>query len=88
MSGHHRTTSDAPFKSRFAGGPIVARFGYWVHVYVNISNYFVFVEGGEQRGHPSLSYCKNYSNFQIKKGLPLISNSFSFMMHLTFVNLD
>ena len=44
---------------------MVARFGYWV--YVNIFNYFVFVEGGEQRGYPSLSYCKNYSNYQIKK---------------------
>ena len=32
MSGHHRTASDAPFKCRFAGGPMVARFGYWVHV--------------------------------------------------------
>ena len=44
---------------------MVARFGYWVKVY--ILNYFVFVEGGEQRGYPSLSYCKNYSNYQIKK---------------------
>ena len=46
MSGHHRTASDAPFKSRFAGAPMVARFGYWVKV--NIFDYFVFAEGGEQ----------------------------------------
>ena len=32
MSGHHPTASDAPFKCRFAGGLMVARFGYWVHV--------------------------------------------------------
>ena len=32
MSGYHRTASDAPFKWRFAGGPMVARFGYWVVV--------------------------------------------------------
>ena len=34
---------------------MVARFGYWVHVSVNISKNFVFVECGEQRGYPSLS---------------------------------
>ena len=44
---------------------MVAHFGYWVKV--NIFNYFVVVEGGEQRGYPSLSYCKKYSNYQIKK---------------------
>ena len=42
-----------------------ARFSYWVKV--NISNYFVVVEGCEQRGHPSLSYCKKYSYYQIKR---------------------
>ena len=50
---------------------MVARFGY--RVKVNIFNYFVFIAGGEQRGCPSLSYCKNYSYYQIKKGLSLIS---------------
>ena len=44
---------------------MVARFGYWVKV--NIFNYFVVVEGGEQRGCSSLSYCKKYSNYQIKR---------------------
>ena len=38
---------------------MVDRFGYWVKV--NIFNYFVFVEGGEQRVYPPLSYCKNIS---------------------------
>ena len=42
------TTSDAPFKWCFAGGQIVARFGYWVKV--NIFNYFVFIEGGKIKG--------------------------------------
>ena len=26
VSGHHRPSSETPFKKRFAGGPIVARF--------------------------------------------------------------
>ena len=30
MSGHHRTTSEAPLIWRFAGGPMVARFGYFL----------------------------------------------------------
>ena len=30
MTGHHGTASEAPFILRFAGGPMVARFGYWV----------------------------------------------------------
>ena len=30
MSGHHRSASEASFIFRFAGGPMVARFGYWV----------------------------------------------------------
>ena len=60
---------------------MVARFGYWVKV--NIFNYFVVVEGGEQRGYPSLSYCKKIFQLSNKKCLPLISTSFSIMMHLT-----
>ena len=38
---------------------MVTRFGYWVKV--NIFDYFVFAEGGEQKRYPLLSYCKNYS---------------------------
>ena len=30
MSVHHRTASEAPFIWRFAGGPMVARFGYFL----------------------------------------------------------
>ena len=30
MSGHHRTASEAPLTVRFAGGPMVARFGYFL----------------------------------------------------------
>ena len=30
MSGHHRTASEAPLIRRFAGGPMVARFGYFL----------------------------------------------------------
>ena len=30
MSGHHRTTSEVPLIWRFAGGPMVARFGYFL----------------------------------------------------------
>ena len=59
---------------------MVARFGYWVKV--NIFNYFVVVEDGEQRGYPSLSYVKIFQ-LSNKKGLPLISTSFPIMMHLT-----
>ena len=30
MSGHHRTASEAPLIRRFAGGPMVAHFGYFL----------------------------------------------------------
>ena len=30
MSGHHRTASEAPFIRRFAGGPMVVRFSYFL----------------------------------------------------------
>ena len=30
MSGHHRIASEAPFIWRFTGGPMVARFGYFL----------------------------------------------------------
>ena len=29
MLGHHRHASETPFKWRFAGGPMMARFIYW-----------------------------------------------------------
>ena len=30
VSGHHRTASEAPLILRLAGGPMVARFGYFL----------------------------------------------------------
>ena len=43
------------------GVSLAGRYGgpFWLlGRQVNIFNYFVFVEGGEQRGYTSLSYCK------------------------------